>query len=130
MIQHIIDNIFLGDYQDAQYNNIHFEDIFTVAKDSPYIGNHHYPLIDAYSIDNEELLYSAIYDLIITREQKNSNILVHCIAGLSRSPTVVAGYMIIKKGYDINGALWYIKNIRPLANPNPELTRLLERLYI
>jgi protein-tyrosine phosphatase len=131
MIQHIIDNIFLGDWQDAKNHSNEFVDIFTVAKDCPFIGNHFYPLVDGPYPENGRLLANAINDLLEIREDDwrfNKMILVHCSCGFSRSVAVVAGYMIrIGCTNTVEDALYYIKKIRPLANPVPELVKLLER---
>lgn len=131
MINYIIGNVYIGDWQDAKYNNKKFNDIFTVAKDCPFIGNHFYPMVDGTYEKNYELMVIAINDLLKTSLDKEKNILVHCVSGFSRSTTVVIGYMINK--YDINNrpitvgeSLSYIKEIRPLANPSQELLKLLK----
>ena len=128
MIQEIIDNIYIGDWQDAVRFEREFSDIFTVAFDSQYKGNHFYPLLDGPYSDNELTLIYAIYDLIETRRKLNNKekILVHCIAGISRSPAVIIGYMMIVYGYDVDDALSYVKRIRVMANPVPELMILLK----
>lgn len=134
MIQHIIDNIYLGDWQEAKYSHEkgEFAEIFTVAKCCPFIGNHFYPLVDGPHPDNGILLASAISDLLEIREDDwrfNKMILVHCSCGFSRSVIVVAGYMIrMGCANTIEDALYYIKKIRPLANPVPELVELLKRM--
>jgi len=133
MIQHIIDNIYLGDWQEAKYSQEkeEFDEILTVAKDSPFIGNHFYPLVDGPG-NNMLILKSAIDDLLEIREDDwkfNKMILVHCTCGFSRSVIVVAGYMVRMGCADtIEDALYYIKKIRPLANPVPELVELLQRM--
>lgn len=139
MINHIYDNIYIGDWQEAKYafergERVHgekFDEIFTCAKDSPFIGNHFYGLVDGPYSENERLLASAIDDLLEIRNedwQLNKMILVHCVSGFSRSVAVVAGYMV-KKGcvHTVEEALYHIKKIRPLANPVPELIRLLKK---
>lgn len=125
MIQYIIDDIYIGNWQDARDNEKKFRDVFTVAKDSLFIGNHYYGMIDGQYSENERLLNSAIDDLVKTRAWHCENILVHCVSGYSRSTTVIAGYMVLK-GYTVNAALKHIRNIRPLANPVPEMVRLLK----
>jgi len=126
MIQLIIDNIYIGNWQDAQYHQREFKEIFTVAKDSPFVCNHFYGLVDGSYPENEKMLNFAIVDLIETRLQNKEKILVHCVSGVSRSTTVVAGYMIAK-GYTTEDAIEYIKNIRSIANIVPELVRLLKK---
>lgn len=131
MINKIIGNISISDWQDAKYayKREEFDEIFTVAKDSPFIGNHYYPMIDGTYSENYRLMTSAINDLLSQDKQKK--ILVHCVSGFSRSTTVVIGYMINR--YNINNrhitvdeSLSHIKEIRPLANPSQELLRLLK----
>lgn len=134
MINYILDNIYLGDWQDAYYVNRkgEFNEIFTVAKDSPFIGNHFYGLVDGPYGLNYELMVSAINDLLLVsdkiRKDGTSKILVHCVSGFSRAPTIVAGYMINKYEITIEDSVYYMKKIRHLVNPNPELLRLL-RIY-
>lgn len=126
MINKIIDEIYIGDWQDAARHVKEFIDIYTVAFDSPFKGNHFYPLVDGTYPDNKRLLYNAISDLMSTREKNEGRILVHCVSGFSRSVSVVAGYIITKYNYGVEDALGYIKNIRPLANPVYELFKLLK----
>lgn len=134
MIQHIIDNIYIGDWDEAKHahEKEEFVDILTVAKDSPFIGNHFYPLVDGPYPENGKLLTNAINDLLEIREDDwrfNKKILVHCVCGFSRSVIVVAGYMVrMGCANTIEDALYYIKKIRPLANPAPELVELLQRM--
>ncbi len=127
MINKIIDDIYIGDWEDASRFNAEFIDIFTVSSDSPFKGNHFYPLVDCENSDNKEFLFKAIYDLISTREKSKGKILVHCTSGFSRSVAVIAGYMVIKYNYDVEDTLFYIKKIRPLANPIYELIELLKK---
>ena len=122
----------MGDWQDAKYHQKEFDEIFTVAKDSPFVGNHFYGLVDGPYPDNEILLPNAIDDLLNVRKkdwQLGKRILVHCVGGFSRSVTVVSGY-IIAEGYehDVEDAIYRIRKIRPLANPNPEFVRLLKNM--
>lgn len=126
MINEITDDIYIGDWQDATRHAEKFTDIFTVAFDSHFKGNHFYPLVDGKSSDNKRLLYDAIFDLISTRKKNEGKILVHCVSGISRSVSVVAGYIMTKYDYSVEDALGYIKDIRPLANPVYDLVKLLK----
>lgn len=130
MLNKIIDDIYIGDWQDAKRHVKEFIDIYTVAFDSPFKGNHFYPLVDGGYPDNKRLLYNAISDLISTREKNEGKILVHCVSGFSRSVSVVGGYIVLTKNNSVEDALGYIKNIRPLANPVYELIKLLKELQV
>lgn len=45
-------------------------------------------------------------------------ILIHCMAGISRSTTIVAAYAMVRYGMTRNAALKYIQLRRPIINPN------------
>jgi predicted protein tyrosine phosphatase len=63
-----------------------------------------------------------IYDHI----RRGHNVLVHCAAGVSRSTTLVAYYMIHYRGYmSVEDALEKIRESRPHVQPNPSFIRVL-----
>jgi protein-tyrosine phosphatase len=45
-------------------------------------------------------------------------VLVHCSAAISRSPAIVAGYLIRCRGFGLEGALGVLKEARPVVSPN------------
>ena len=45
-------------------------------------------------------------------------VLVHCVAGMSRSSSVVAAYLMLHEGYSLLDAMRAVKAARPLAHPN------------
>lgn len=49
---------------------------------------------------------------------KNTNVFVHCYAGISRSASVVIAYMIKHLGYSLKEALRKCKSARPIVEPN------------
>ena len=53
-------------------------------------------------------------------------ILIHCAAGMSRSVTIVAAYLIAARGLKAAEAVALIKNKRPIAQPNKGFMRQLE----
>ncbi|KAI8092178.1 protein-tyrosine phosphatase-like protein [Gilbertella persicaria] len=57
---------------------------------------------------------------------KNENILVHCLAGVSRSPTVVTAYLMATQKLRYKEALAKIRQSRPFVNPNPGFIRQLK----
>ncbi|KAG2209251.1 hypothetical protein INT47_005543 [Mucor saturninus] len=46
-------------------------------------------------------------------------LLVHCLAGVSRSPTIIAAYLMATQKLRYKAALALIKQTRPFINPNP-----------
>ncbi|KAF5379079.1 hypothetical protein D9615_005973 [Tricholomella constricta] len=57
---------------------------------------------------------------------KGRGVLVHCHAGISRSATVVAAYLMYSKNLDTGAALEMIRNVRPNIEPNQGFLRQLE----
>eukprot|EP01017_Pseudomicrothorax_dubius_P036688 TRINITY_DN5277_c0_g1_i1.p1 TRINITY_DN5277_c0_g1~~TRINITY_DN5277_c0_g1_i1.p1 ORF type:complete len:223 (+),score=38.34 TRINITY_DN5277_c0_g1_i1:49-669(+) len=57
-------------------------------------------------------------DFIERRRKKGDNVLVHCMAGISRSATVVIAYMMKVYGYSVREAFKYIASLRPIIKPN------------
>jgi len=55
---------------------------------------------------------------IETCRNQNGRCLVHCKMGISRSASTVAAYLIQKLGHSKQSALNFIKERRPIANPN------------
>ena len=48
----------------------------------------------------------------------NEKVLVHCMAGVSRSATIVIVYIMWKKKMKFDDALNFVKNKRPIVDPN------------
>ena len=57
-------------------------------------------------------------------------IFIHCVAGVSRSPTVVLGYLIRNRRMCLEEALKYIKSKRYEASPNPNFLRQLKEFEL
>ena len=52
----------------------------------------------------------------IEEERKRTNVLVHCMAGVSRSVTLVIAYIMQKSGAPFSTAYEYVKSKRPIVN--------------
>jgi protein-tyrosine phosphatase len=59
----------------------------------------------------------------------NQRVLVHCSAGVSRSATLVAAYLIKEEGLTAQGAINYIISRRDCINPNDGFRRKLKELF-
>lgn len=55
-------------------------------------------------------------------------LLVHCYAGVERSPLICIAWLIYKKGYDIDTSLRYLMQVNPGTNPLPKQLLLLKDL--
>jgi len=59
---------------------------------------------------------------------KGEKCLVHCNAGVSRAPTVVIGYLMLKENLDFIKAFDTVKRARPCINPNPGFIAQLRQI--
>ncbi|KAK4225942.1 hypothetical protein QBC38DRAFT_529985 [Podospora fimiseda] len=67
-------------------------------------------------------------DFIDMVEKENGKVLVHCSAAISRSPAVVIGYMVKRRGMKLGEALGLVKGARGVVSPNKGFLRRLEML--
>lgn len=58
--------------------------------------------------------------------QENGAVLIHCLAGVSRSATVLTAYLMYRHNMCLYDALGTIKGHRPRIRPNPGFMRQLE----
>ena len=71
-----------------------------------------------------------IIDRAIAYKKGTGKILVHCSAGISRSPTVVAAYLMKRKGMSLKAALGQIIRVRPQISPNAGFLRQLKETEV
>eukprot|EP00565_Helicotheca_tamesis_P002234 CAMPEP_0185733926 /NCGR_PEP_ID=MMETSP1171-20130828/20938_1 /TAXON_ID=374046 /ORGANISM="Helicotheca tamensis, Strain CCMP826" /LENGTH=220 /DNA_ID=CAMNT_0028403787 /DNA_START=150 /DNA_END=813 /DNA_ORIENTATION=- len=54
--------------------------------------------------------------------------LVHCIQGVSRSSTIVIGYLVSREGWSLRDALDHVRSLRPIVRPNRGFAGVLMEL--
>lgn len=59
-------------------------------------------------------------DTIDSLTAKGGTVYVHCIGGISRSPTIVAAWLALRRGMDWREAIALVKAKRPQIQPHPE----------
>ncbi|XP_058976240.1 dual specificity protein phosphatase Mpk3 isoform X3 [Musca domestica] len=124
----IIPNLFLGnamhsnDARALQKYNIKY--VLNVTKDLPNVfeasGGIQYlqiPITDHYSQDLAMHFPSAI-QFIEEARSKNSAVLVHCLAGVSRSVTVTLAYLMRTQALNLNDAFTLVRDRKPDVSPN------------
>ncbi|RSM19564.1 hypothetical protein CDV31_001451 [Fusarium ambrosium] len=89
-------------------------------------------MVDSPSAPISEAIESAA-NIIDQVAEADGKVLVHCSAGISRSPTVIAGYLMNRQGMSLRTALAAIISARPTVCPNTgfiaQLRSLDQELY-
>ena len=134
-IDHIIDNIYLGDFRTADNIDILKEHNITHIINCAFNLPNKFPEQITYKrlelrdetdqpiIEKLEEAYQFI------KENKDKNIFVHCVFGKSRSASVVIFYIMKEKKLNFNEAKNFVKNIRQIVEPNSGFENELNRYY-
>ena len=127
---HIIDNIYIGNaYNAADYYTLKKLGIKKIVNVSEEISNYFPSEFEYYNIkvlDNEDGRLKPHYNKFISftnqsnksNDDKDSNILVHCFMGSSRSATLVVLYLMRNHHMTFEDAYKFIKNKRNIVNLN------------
>ncbi|KAL4668387.1 hypothetical protein H8957_011230 [Semnopithecus entellus] len=75
------------------------------------------PVEDSHTADISSHFQEAI-DFIDCVREKGGKVLVHCEAGISRSPTICMAYLMKTKQFRLKEAFDYIKQRRSMVSPN------------
>ena len=119
MYNKIIDNLFVGDLQDAKTFRDHKPDgiILCVLENRPQeepFKAYHIPIItDSDHVHTDQLDHISYF--LETLLAKRCDVLVHCAAGMERSPLAVAYFLAYSKGIPIEEAYKIVKRGRPQA---------------
>lgn len=101
-----------------------------------YPEDFEYKCINLRDIPNEENKMAEVIPETVDyidqklNEDKNNKVLVHCIAGRSRSVSILIAYLMMKQGYSFDDALSLIQNKNNEANPNDGFRNLLKTLLV
>ena len=134
-IDHIIDNIYLGDFRTAdnidmlrQYNITH---IINCAFNLPnkYPDQITYKRLELRDEPDQPIIERLEEAYQFIKENKDKNIFVHCVFGKSRSASVVIFYVMKEKKMNFQEAKNFVKNIRNIVEPNSGFESELNRYY-
>lgn len=75
--------------------------------------------------DNEALIRAGVAGVAAGAASTPGAVLVHCVAGVSRSASVVAAYLVAHHGLSLADAMARVKRARPVAHPNAGFWRAL-----
>ena len=133
---HIIDNIYLGSsYNASNYDLLQKLDIYRIVNVSDDVPNFFENNIDfEYFYQNIkdngiDIFEKNDLDLIYNFIKKNdSNVLVHCVVGRSRSVTIVIYYLMKEHKMSVDEAINFIKTKRDQINPSLRFINSLKKI--
>lgn len=118
--------LFLGDFESAnckqQLEHLKISHVLNVTT-SPDLGKHsgittlHLHIQD-HETENIRALFSPACDFITSARDSKGRVLVHCMAGRSRSASVVLAYLMRHHQFPLNEAFFHAKKRRSLICPN------------
>lgn len=132
MTEIIKNKLYLGSIDDANdlifLNNNKIDTILSIAYDSYIIEPikkiktiHKFQIEDSFS----EKIIDYFPTIIKLIEESNDIILVHCMAGVSRSATIIIAYLMSSCNMTLLEAYYYVKIKRPMIKPNHEFIKQL-----
>ena len=104
-----------------------YEDYMIAQEDFPDIEWHRFVIDD----DKDEKIseyFFKVHSIISQALTDNKNVIVHCAAGMSRSPSLVIAYLMIENRWGYEETFHYVKNKRPIVEPNIGFVKQLKGL--
>ena len=134
-INHICDNVFLGDFRAADNLPLLKEKNITAIINCAYNLPSKFPkeitylnlkLADEKNVEIIPALENA-YNFI--KDDSSRQILVHCVHGASRSGSAVIFYLMKEKKWDLDTCINFIKEKRDIIKPNEGFKKQLIDYY-
>lgn len=123
-LQHIIDNIYLGDFRAADslqtLNNNNITHIINCAYNLPnkFPETIKYYNLNLEDIPSQNIIQKAENAYKYIKDNSNNNILIHCVFGASRSGATVMYYLMKEKKWTFDKSYEYIKSKRSALKLN------------
>ena len=123
---HIIDGLFIGSESNAKsLEELCSENIRCIVNVTSHVplyhsDQFHYYHISADDTQKQNLLdhFDQAYTFIHNAIKNNEKVLVHCVAGISRSPAVVISFLMRYANMTMNDAYEFVKEKRSIVSPN------------
>lgn len=132
-ISHIYKNIYLGNanvaYTPEILKKYNIQAIVQALPISiPNNGIDEYLVIPINDHPSENLLSHIPSFFEFMKKNKNKNILIHCMAGISRSASLVIAWLMYKFNFNYETSHKYVLSKRSIINPNPGFVEQLKKL--
>ena len=133
-MDHIIDNIYLGDVFAARnetYLKIHNISIVINCAMEHKSEYKDIKALELELLDFYEIKLFPKFDFVykIIKQYNKTNIFIHCMGGVSRSASLVLFYIMKEKKWNYDISLNYARSKRPTVNPNESFANQLKEYY-
>ncbi|XP_022169655.1 dual specificity protein phosphatase 22-like [Myzus persicae] len=129
----VIPGLFIGSFRDskdfAQLESNQITHIISVLDAPKKIHqDKKYLCIEAIDSPEQNLIqyFQICNDFIHKARLKNQNVLIHCLAGMSRSVTIAAAYIMSATTFKLKHVLRLLKTCRSIASPNEGFNKQLQ----
>jgi atypical dual specificity phosphatase len=122
-------DLYLGNWQaaDPERSDREFKHVVSATfREYPRTTRHH-PMADGPETDWET--FAAAVDDARACYRAEGSLLVHCMAGVSRSSTILGTVLAVEEDLSLESALEIVRESRPCATPHPHL-HTLAVLYV
>jgi len=134
---HIIDNIYIGDINSSIdeeiLNRFNISSIVIAGKSlqKKEFSNINYLKLEIDdSLEQDLISYLSLSNKFIENTLNKSSVLIHCYSGISRSASIIIGYLILKKKFTYNDAYELLKSKSKSINPNSNFVSQLKSLEV
>lgn len=132
----IIDDLYLGSIDSVmdktKLNELGVTHIISAIAGfiPPYPEKFKYLVVDALDSELSDLTecFDPCVEFIDNAVESNGKVLIHCMAGRSRSASIVCAYLVNKFGMDVDSAVKSMQSQRNIVQPNPSFMKQL-KLY-
>ena len=124
----ITENIALGDWMDAEkLPHSGITRVLNMAKEVSI--RHELPALHMHILDGVEMQTNVLEKAreFLGEADDDDKTLVHCVAGVSRSPSIVAMHLALKHGRTFDEALAFVKSKRSVVDPDAAVMRSVRR---
>lgn len=124
--------LYLGNYDFAKDLNLLLQlgitHILVVGKELECFFQDKFEYMKINICDYEEENIEPYIEKSVNFIEKGDIVFVHCNAGVSRSPTIVIAYLILRKNLSYLDSYNLVKQKRPIIHPNDNFKKVLENL--
>ena len=122
--------LFLSNYEDAQDEPLLLKHGITqIINLSCCDSLSKLPVLYLPISDDENANIGICLDLAIPFIESGEKTLVHCLAGISRSPTIIIGYLVEKCEMTLQEAYDHVKTKKRFIHPNDGFAQQLRKRY-